>query len=104
MGFTYYLNRFDTDDVVHRLLVSLGMLTVAGFAVAIGDPDGVNGSARLALSYVAMHVVLLALYLRAWRHVPQAHQAIVLYFWRFGSGAVLWASGSSTTTYTPVVR
>lgn len=90
MGFTYYLNRFDTDDVAHRLLVSCGMLAVAGFAVAAGDPQGTVGSARLALSYVAIHLVLLALYLRAWRHVPSARPALALYFWGFGGGAVLW--------------
>jgi low temperature requirement protein LtrA len=90
MGFTYYLNRFDTDDVAHRVLVSLGMLSVAGFAVAIGDPAGPEGTARLAAAYVAIHVVLLVLYARAWRHVPAVRPAIVLYFWGFGLGGALW--------------
>jgi low temperature requirement protein LtrA len=90
MGFTYYLNRFDTDDVLNRVLVSLGMLAVAGFAVAIGDPQGSAESARLALSYAAIHLVLLALYGRAWRHIPAVRTSLHLYFWMFGAGALLW--------------
>src|ERR671937_2798197 len=34
-GFTFYATRFDTDDVVYRLLTLLGMFAVAGLASTI---------------------------------------------------------------------
>ena len=37
VGFTVYADRFDTDDVPHRLAVLAGMLVVAAVAVHIDD-------------------------------------------------------------------
>ena len=33
MGFTFYANRFDTDDLLYRLLILLAMLAIAALAV-----------------------------------------------------------------------
>jgi low temperature requirement protein LtrA len=39
-GFTFYANRFDTDDVVYRLAKLGAMLAVAGLAASASDATG----------------------------------------------------------------
>jgi len=89
MGFTYYANRFDTDDVPYRATVSAAMLAVAAMGVAIGEVDA-RWSARFAVAYVVVRLLLLVLYARARRHVPDARAAIDAYLAGFGLGAALW--------------
>jgi len=48
-GFTYYANRFDSDDVVYRLTVLLGMFAVAALAVATNGAID-EGGAQFAAS------------------------------------------------------
>jgi low temperature requirement protein LtrA len=89
MGYTFYANRFDTDDIVHRLLYLAGMLAVAALAVTVHDAFG-GGSARFALAYFAVRLVLVGLYLRARLNVPRARNLTDLFLASFGSAAALW--------------
>src|SRR5919198_2694844 len=43
-GFTFYATRFDTDDLVYRLLTLLGMFGVAALASTV--PDAFHGGAN----------------------------------------------------------
>ncbi len=74
MGFTFYANRFDTDDLPYRLLILLAMLAIAALAVNVRDALA-GGSAGFALSYACVRLVLLALYARARRHVERRARA-----------------------------
>lgn len=96
MGYTYYANRFDTDDVPYRAMVSAGMAAVAAMAVAIGDFTD-EGLMRFALAYAAVRVVLLLMYLRARRHVPEMRSAIDFYLVGFGLGALCWIASAFVT-------
>lgn len=89
MCFAYFGNRFDTDDVPQRVLMSLAMLAVAGLAVAAGDAAD-TWSETFALAQVGVHLMLLALYARAWMHVPDARAAINRYLVGFGLGTLVW--------------
>ena len=89
MGFTFYANRFDTDDLVYRLLVLLAMFAVAALATSSRNAfDG--GSEAFAASYVAVRVVLIALYARARRHVERARALATLFLAAFSAGVVVW--------------
>jgi low temperature requirement protein LtrA len=89
MGFTFYANRFDTDDLLYRLLIFAAMLGVAGLATTI--PDAFAGASRgFVLSYVFVRVVLLVLYARAIRHVEEGRAIAVFYFTAFSAAVVLW--------------
>ena len=89
MGFTFYANRFDTDDLLYRLLIFAAMLGVAGLATTI--PDAFAGASRgFVLSYVFVRVVLLVLYARAIRHVEEGRAIAVFYFAAFSAAVVLW--------------
>jgi len=90
MSSTLYANRFDHDDVVFRLNKLTGMLAVIGLAAAAADATGRYATA-FVLCYVAIRVLLVVQYARAYRHVPEARAAIRLYLAGTGAGAALWA-------------
>src|SRR5919202_1348369 len=51
MGFTFYANRFDTDDLPYRLLILIAMLAIA--ALAVSPRHAVGGSSQgFAVSYI----------------------------------------------------
>jgi len=88
-GFTFYANRFDTDDLPYRLLTLLAMFAVAVLATTV---PGVFRGATVGfpLAYVGVRVILLVLYLRARRHVPEARGLTTTFLFAFGLGALVW--------------
>jgi low temperature requirement protein LtrA len=89
MGFTFYANRFDTDDLPYRLLSLLAMFCVAALATTI--PSAFDGATTgFPLAYVAVRVVLLVLYARASRHVPEARALARTFLSRFGLAVLIW--------------
>ncbi len=113
---TLYANRFDTDDVVFRALTLLGMAGVVGMAASATEVAGTPGR-WFALAYAVVRLVLVAGYLRAWRHVPAARPNIRPYLVGHSIGAalflvsaavpaparyVLWAVGLAADLLAPV--
>jgi low temperature requirement protein LtrA len=89
MGFTFYANRFDTDDLLYRLFVFTAMLGVAALATTL--PAAFTGATRgFVLTYVFVRLMLLALYVRAIRHVEQGRSIAVFYFVTFSAAVVVW--------------
>lgn len=64
IGTTFYANRFDSDDVGHRLLIGIQMLTAAAMAINIYHGLG-ESSPGFAISYTLGRVVLIIEYVRA---------------------------------------
>jgi low temperature requirement protein LtrA len=90
-GFTFYANRFDTDDLAYRLLVLIAMFAVA--ALATNTPGAIEeGGESFAVAYIFVRLTLLALYARALRFVPQARGFSLLYFGAFSIGTLVWAA------------
>jgi low temperature requirement protein LtrA len=91
-GFTFYANRFDTDDLVYRLTKAVAMLAIAALAISVHSVmRGGHGSVTFALSYVANRACLLVLYARAHRHLRgAARQFVDMYFAGFSLGATVW--------------
>ena len=90
-GFSFYADRFDTDDVLFRVCMLAAMLAVAALAVQI--PNVAHGeSAGFALAYVAIRVLTVILNLRAYRHVPLARPLIGRYVVAFGLSVALWTA------------
>jgi low temperature requirement protein LtrA len=88
-GFSIYADRFDTDDVVFRIVILLGMLSILALGVLI--PDVISGeSTGFAIAYVVVRSLLVGLYARAYVHVPEARPLIVRYATGYGLGAALW--------------
>jgi low temperature requirement protein LtrA len=89
VGYTVYADRFDTDDLLHRVLVLAGMLAVIAMALSVHDALH-GGSARFALTYVAVRTVVLLLNARARRHAAPARPLLNLYLAAFTASAALW--------------
>jgi low temperature requirement protein LtrA len=88
-GHTFYLSRFDTEDLGHRLLTMLQMMAVASLAVHV--PDALETtSTGFALSYAAVRFILVAEYIRAGRHIPVVRPLTNRYIYGFGAAASLW--------------
>ena len=90
MGFTFYANRFDTDDLPYRLLMLCAMFGVAVLATTI--PSVFRGATEgFPLAYIAVRLVLVALYARASRHVPEARTLTRTLLSLFSLAIVIWA-------------
>ena len=90
MGFTLYANRFDTDDLVFRLAKLGATAAIAGCAASASDAAG-KYAVPFAASYLLGRLILLGLYGRAWRHVPDARPTINVYLVCVGVSTLLWA-------------
>jgi low temperature requirement protein LtrA len=91
MGFTFYANRFDTDDLPYRLLMLCAMFGVAVLATTI--PGVFRGQTQgFPLAYIAVRLVLLTLYARASRHVPEARALVQTFLTFFGFAILIWAA------------
>ena len=89
VGHTVYATRFDTDDMIHRLLTFTMMFAAAIMAMQIPTAFK-TGSSGFAAGYVLARLCLLMLYIRARRHVPEAREMTTLYLSGFGLGALSW--------------
>ena len=89
VGHTVYATRFDTDDMIHRLLTFTMMFAAAIMAMQIPTAFE-TGSSGFAAGYVLARLCLLMLYIRARRHVPEAREMTTLYLSGFGLGALSW--------------
>jgi low temperature requirement protein LtrA len=92
MGYTFYADRFDTDDLLYRLLTLGGMLAIA--ALAVNVRDAFDRWTAFVISYALVRAVLLVLYVRARRHVPQARRLTEIYLAMFSLGVVLWLAST----------
>ena len=78
VGYTFYADRFDTDDPPHRVLMIVGMFMVAVLASVI--PGAFHGeTASFALAYAGLRVVVVLLNARAWWHLPAARPLLNVY-------------------------
>lgn len=87
VGVTLYNDRFDTDDLGHRLYTLLAMLGAASLALSV---HGALTGPVFVLSYVFLRALLILQYLRVARHVPLARSLCLHYAVGFGLAAALW--------------
>ncbi len=92
-GHTTFSTRFDTDDLVQRLLTLLQMFAVAVMAVNAEDALGSRSAAGFAAAYAAVRLVLVAQYWRA-THVAISRPLSVHFFAGHGAAALLWLVSS----------
>jgi low temperature requirement protein LtrA len=97
LGHTVYSTRFDTDDVVQRVLTLAQIFGVAVMAINADDGLRSRSSAGFAAAYAGLRVILVCQYLRA-RHVPRAKEFVTGTAIGFAMAAVLWLASSITPT------
>lgn len=92
MGFVFYANRFDTDDLIYRLAKSCAMLAIAAVAVNLRRVmAGHGGAVGFAVGYVIVRSLLIALYVRARHHIHGAGRRMTdVYIACFSFTTGLW--------------
>jgi low temperature requirement protein LtrA len=91
-GFTVYANRFDTDDLIYRLVKGTAALAVVAIAIEIPRVlAGDGGTVAFAAGYAVVRLLLVGLYARAWIHVRgQGRRLVDSYIAAFSFTAALW--------------
>jgi len=91
MGFTWYATAFDNDDVLYRVTLLGAMLSILWLAASIhGLYKGETTS--FVLAYVAMKLLLVGLYARAWRDATNVRLFAGVYAVGNAVGAAIWLS------------
>jgi low temperature requirement protein LtrA len=100
VGGTIYNDRFETDDISHRLVTLIQMIPVA--AMALFAHDGLaEGSTGFALAYAAGRLVIIGLWLRASYHNPPFRPVGTRYAIGFAISLGLWLA---SLAFEPPVR
>lgn len=89
VGQTFYLTRFDSDDLVHQALTAVKMFFVVCLSFSIPQALGAQ-SHVFVLSYAAIRTLLVVDYLRVSRHVPLARVLAQRYASGFALAVVIW--------------
>ena len=88
---TFYADRYDTDDLVFRLLATAQMAAIVVIAASLST--GATGSTFVfAVAYTAARILLLVNYGRVHRQVAETRGLVRGYLIGFGAGAVVWAA------------
>lgn len=91
---TFYADRFDTDDFVYRLLAAAQMVAVVVLAASLSSGPA-SSTLAFAVAYAFARLTLLAMYLRAHRHVGETKALTRGYLVGFGVGAALWVASAT---------
>ncbi|MEN8040957.1 MAG: low temperature requirement protein A [Actinomycetota bacterium] len=86
---TFYADRYDTDDLVYRFLAGAQMVAIAMLAASVSTGPSAS-TAVFATAYATARILLLLLYLRAYRFVPETKELVRGYLVGFGAGAAVW--------------
>jgi low temperature requirement protein LtrA len=88
---TFYADRHESDDGVHRAAFLTAILLCVGLAATA--PRAMAGhTAAFAIFFASLRVVQLVLYARARRHLPQTRALYTRYLIFFGLGGAFWVS------------
>jgi low temperature requirement protein LtrA len=97
-GYSFYADRFDTDDLLFRVAFFAAMLAIAAMAVLIDDVAQGDHSAGFAVAYMVLRSIMLALYARAWGAVPEARPLIRFYGIGYSIGVAIWLASLAVDT------
>ncbi len=89
IGNTFYTDRFETEDVSHRLFTFLQMIPVVGLAVFAHGAFG-DTALQFALSYTVGRLLIIMLWWRGGRHDAAARPATDAYVTGFTIGLLPW--------------
>lgn len=90
IGYTFYADRFETEEATYRVLMFSGMLSVAAMALCLGGAFSSAGDIPFIVSYALVRGVLIALYIRAAYYVPLARSYCLHFIKYFGIAIGLW--------------
>jgi low temperature requirement protein LtrA len=90
MGFTFYADRFESDESAYRILMFAAMLAVAALALCLNNVFLPGGDFAFVICYVLVRLILTALYARAAYHVPLSRSYNLQFITGFSIAIALW--------------
>lgn len=98
VGQTFYLSRFDSDDLEHRLTTLLQIFLVVAMAVYI--PQAMEGNlVGFMTAFVLLRLTLIGQYLATGAHIPEARALTGGYSAGFGLALVFWGASAFAPVY-----
>ncbi|MEP7077364.1 MAG: low temperature requirement protein A, partial [Acidobacteriota bacterium] len=88
IGYTFYADRFETEETSYRLLMFAAMLGVAALSLSLGGAFTPTGDVAFAVCWSLVLLILAGLYVRAAFYIPLARS----YALQFTYGLVLTAA------------
>ncbi|MBE9042292.1 low temperature requirement protein A [Oscillatoriales cyanobacterium LEGE 11467] len=89
IDFSYYADQFDVNNGPYRLVMLGVMFGLVVMALTVPDAlDG--GAAEFATMYATLRLVIIFLYVQAWRFVPQSRELTARYVLSFSVAFFLW--------------
>lgn len=89
IDFSYYADQFDVDRGIYRLAYFGVMFGIVITALTI--PNALSdGSINFAAAYAALRLIIIVLYMQAWRHVPVSRDITARYIASFSVAFFLW--------------
>lgn len=95
IDFSYYADQFDVEHGRYRLVMLGIMWGLVVMALTIGDVLNAH-SERFAAIYSALRLVIIWLYIQAWRFVPESRELTARYAISFSVAALLWIVSIAT--------
>ena len=92
VGYTYYADRFESNETKYRIFTFAGMLAVAAFALTLGNAFTPEGDMPFVVSYAAVRLVLIGLYVRSAYYIPLARALSAEFIVGLGTSVVLLAA------------
>ena len=89
IDFSYYADQFDVDEGPYRLVMLGVMFGIVIMALTVPEALA-EGSANFAAVYTALRLVIIFLYMQAWRFVPQSRELTARYVISFSIAFFLW--------------
>lgn len=86
---TFYADRYDTDDLVYRLLAAGQMVSIVVIAASMEGES--LSTLAFAIGYALARALLVVMYYRAYRYVPETRELVRGYLIGFGTATVIWA-------------
>ena len=95
IDFSYYADQFNVDSGPYRLVIFGVMFGIVIMALTVSDVVS-GGSANFAASYATLRLIIILLYLQAWRLVPQSRALTARYATSFSVAFLLWTISIAT--------
>ena len=91
IDFSYYADQFNVDSGPYRLVIFGVMFGIVIMALTV--PGVIDGrSANFAAIYAALRLVIILLYMQAWRLVPQSRELTARYAISFSIASFIWVA------------
>ena len=89
VGFTFYADRFESDEIEYRVLTFASMLAIAALSISIGGAFSLSGDASFVGCYAAVRLMLVAQYTRTAYYVPVGRRLAMQYMVGFGVAVLI---------------